>query len=169
MIINSINMPNFINSEFSENPHRLANKQLLINLQKYRDYIDMPFVPSPVSGALARSALPGNNDFSLHVVFSDSSGNIIRKSKAIDGFPVGDIFKAWIIAQQSGLWGGMGIYFDTKLKNNQLPMLHLDLRKNPLIWFRNDHNYCYPDSKDFYKELLNLFFIHRNDYKKVFK
>ena len=52
-IINGVDMPNFSESEFSEDTKH-ADPILLTNTQKYRNIIGVPFNLSPVPGALAR-------------------------------------------------------------------------------------------------------------------
>lgn len=59
----------------------------------------------------------------------------------------------------SNLFGGVGIYFDTNNNHGKpQPMLHLDLRPVPLIWYRNNGKYFYPyGDKYFYENLITLF------------
>lgn len=160
MIINGIDMPNFTVGEFPENP-RLADSELLIAIQGYRDKLNNVFHISQAAGALAR--VTGRLTSKHRVRIKDG-----KLSTAIDGFPEGDIFKAWVIAINCGLWGGVGVYFDTSLKEKPTPMLHLDLREEPLIWFRVDHKYHYPNKSKFYKDLSEQFIIEKKSRERSF-
>lgn len=163
-IINGIPMKNFTSEEFPEDPEKYADTALLIALQYYRNKINMPFKISPVKGALARF---DGRETSMHRIIEEK-GHIVKRSKAIDGFPKGDIFKAWAIAQGCGLWNGMGVYFDTELNDKYQPLLHLDKREKPLIWYRiNKNEYHYPYEKGFYKELRELFIIDKKLRKRI--
>ena len=86
---------------------------------------------------------------------------------AIDGFPDCDPFEAWTKALSSKLFGGIGIYFDTKDNDGiEQCMIHADLRINPLIWLRDKETikenggYMYDSEPGFYKKIMNLFMIH---------
>lgn len=154
-LINGIDMPKFTPYEFSENPDLYAHPDLLIGLQTYRNILGSIIYPSPVQGALARF---NENHNSMHSVYKSGNEGL---SKAIDVFCNTSIFKAWTVALNSNLWGGIGVYFDTKYNGMVWPMLHLDKRNVPLVWFRSEGIYYYPHTtKDFYSELLDRFVIH---------
>jgi hypothetical protein len=151
-IINGINMPKFTAGEFSEDPS-LADTILLRRLQDYRTILDGKIYPSKEDGALARKR---GRKTSTHFI------NSKKRSTGIDVFPDCNIFKAWTIALNCNLWAGVGVYFDTHGNNGQpWPMLHLDLRPSPLIWYRDDGRYVYPStSKSFYYDLQGLLMLH---------
>jgi len=124
----------FTPKEFSEDPDEHADPQLIMNLDEYRRQLGRRVHPSPVKGALAR--LEGSTTTQHYAVG--------RKSTAVDVFPEGSILEAWMLALTLGLWGGIGIYFDTHYEEKEWCMLHLDLRENHLIWYRVDKKYFYP-------------------------
>jgi hypothetical protein len=146
MIINGVNMPNFKASEFSEDPEENAHPHLLERLQKYRTILGKPVIPSQTPGALAR--FDDDSAGSMHYA-------VCRYSKAIDVFPDCDIFEAFIVAVRSGLFYGIGVYFDTHINGEYKPMLHLDLRPSLLMWYK------YDSSPDFYSKLLSEFNLHK--------
>ena len=52
-------------------------------------------------------------------------------------------FVIWQEAQQTG-FGGIGLYTDTVLGGVAMPMMHLDMRSDRLMWVRNaDDGYVY--------------------------
>lgn len=157
-IINGVDMPNFTPGEFSENPNKFAHPELLINAQKFRTILGAKIFPSKSIGALARTY--GSIE-SMHYIGKDK---IVTKSedkylsKAWDIFCNTHIFKAWTVAVSCGLWTGVGVYFDTNRSCHLWPMLHLDLRSSPSIWYREHGIYHYPNqSKTFFTDLQNLF------------
>jgi hypothetical protein len=158
MIINGIDMPNFKSREFSEDPDEHAHPYLLEAVQKYRTLLGHPFIPSPTPGALAR--FEPDDMKSMHYALA-------KMSKALDGFPDCDIFEAFLIAVRSGLFGGVGVYLDTQLKGSYKPMLHLDLRETPLMWYRAGGVYKYDTAPDFYQELLSQFNMHKVYYRGI--
>lgn len=159
--INGINMPNFTKKEIPEDIAVYMDKIILRDIQKYRDILGCPFSISLANGALIR--FDGRQASEHHVILSPFTGNPIKLSRAIDGFPHCNIFEAWTKALSSNIFSGIGVYFDTK--NNHgiaQPMLHLDLRPFPLTWYRDKGEYFYPHkNKDFYASLLNLFDINK--------
>jgi len=161
-IINNINMKNFEPDEFSENPNEFAHPLLLSNLQKYRNILNEKIFPSKATGSLAR--FDGSNT-SLHYIETDTvlKENILQYenlSKAVDCFCDTEIFHSWSVAVSCGLWGGVGVYFDTKYNDKFCPMLHLDIRDKPLIWYRSQGKYYYPSDKDFYINLKSFLGIY---------
>ncbi len=147
--INTVKMKGFKKSEFSEDPNKFAHVRLLHALQEYRNVLDAPFYPSTADGALAR--------FNKEAMSSQHYAKQ-RRSTAIDGFPDTNIFEAWTKAIHSGLFGGIGVYFDTKRKRHAWPMLHLDLRIKKLLWFRDEGEYRYSsEGAEFYMDLYDKF------------
>ncbi|MBE0505885.1 MAG: hypothetical protein IBX50_04085 [Marinospirillum sp.] len=89
--------------------------------------------PSPVYGAHVRP-----DGSSRH----STNGNS-RLSDATDLFAS---WKAvWLIWQQACRmdFGGIGLYLDTQLGGKQMPMIHLDMRKNRVMWVRHNGQYYY--------------------------
>jgi len=126
----------FDSGEFPESPDIYAEPRLILNLNEYRKILKSRVHPSPVSGALAR--FDDKAEDSEHYA-------VDRKSKAVDVFPEGSILRAWTVAVTSGLWTGVGVYFDTEFRYKKWCMLHLDNRKESLIWYRlNKKDYYYP-------------------------
>jgi len=155
-IINGVDMPNFTKKEIPEFAAGLISKQMLENIQKYRTIIRNPFNISLAYGALFR--FDGRKSSEHYVIVDPTTDRLIKPSTAIDGFPVCDIFKAWSMALSSGLFNGIGVYFDTNNNHGHpQPMLHLDLRVSPLIWYRDKGEYFYPHKdKDFFLNLKIL-------------
>jgi hypothetical protein len=157
-IINGVNMPNFSPGEFSEDPDKFAHPELLTKAQEFRNILGAKIFPSKKEGALARSY---GNQTSMHYVMKVYGEHF---SKAWDIFCNTHIFKAWTVALNCNLWTGVGVYFDTNGNNGKpWPMLHLDLRPKPLIWYRDKGEYFYPHlSKTFYTDLQQLFTVFPN-------
>lgn len=162
MLINGVEVYYYFDiKEFSENPELYAHSDLLTSLVAFRKLLAAQIYPSPVPGALARF---DNEHGSLHNVYNAKNVGV---SKAIDVFCNTSIFRAWTIALESKCFNGIGAYFDTKYKDEEWPMLHLDKRDNPLIWFRDEGKYYYHFStKDFYYKLLNRFLVYDNKTKR---
>jgi hypothetical protein len=106
-------------------------------MDELRDWCGEPIYPSPVSGALAR--FDKTDEDSHHYAGED------HKSRALDWFPGGSVQKAWLMAVTSGLFGGIGIYFDTKYQGKPWPMIHTDIRERTptLLWYREGGSYYY--------------------------
>lgn len=142
----------FKKHHFSEDPDIYAEPQLIMNLDNYRKQLGNRVYPSPVEGALARfeDTAKGSEHYAIS-----------RKSTAIDIFPKGSILKAWTVAVASGLWTGIGVYFDTKYRGKPWCMLHLDNREKRLIWYRlNKKDYYYPlHSEALLRKLMQLLLI----------
>ena len=163
--INGVDMPNFTKKEIPDDKAKFMDEQILRRTQMYRDVLNCPFNISLNNDALVR--FHGRKTSHHRVIVDPSNGIIIKKSTAIDGFPKCDMFKAWSISVQSKLFGGVGVYFDTKNNHGEpQPMLHHDLRTNPLIWLRDkdtiktNGGYMFQNEQDFYKRLRNLLMIH---------
>ena len=159
--INGVNMPNFTHKEIPPGIAEFINESILKSIQEYRYILGCPFNISLADGALIR--FDGRKTSEHHVIIDPITEKPIKLSRAIDGFPDCDIFEAWTKALSCNLFAGIGVYFDTK--NNHgipQPMLHLDLRPFPLVWYRDDGQYFYPHrNKDFFQGLMNLFITHK--------
>lgn len=145
MFIHGVTIKNFIKEEFPEDP-LFADPKLLIALDYLRDFIGYPIMPSPVSGALARF---NGSKTSRHYAQG-------RLSTACDIFINADSFESYSKILQSGLFKGIGCYFDTKYGGKPHTMFHLDLRPKPLIWYRNLGSYTYEYENLFHKKLGKL-------------
>ena len=160
-IINGVDMPNFTHKEIPPVKAKYMDRLILSNTQFYRNILGCPFSISLNDDALIR--FDGSN-ISMHYVFiSPTTGDIVKLSRAIDGFPDCDIFEAWTKALSSNLFSGIGVYFDT-INNygKPQPLLHLDLRSIPLIWYRNKGEYYYPHKdRNFFKRLKGLLWRSR--------
>ena len=125
--------------QFSEDPDKYADPNLIKSLDLFRKILGYPIFPSPAPGAIAR--LDDSVSLSQHYV-----GNG-RLSTAIDIFTSAPIQVAWIHAISCGLWGGIGLYSDTVFRGKSWPMLHLDIRpisshkRIPAMWFRDKEGY----------------------------
>ena len=133
---------------FSEDPEEHAEPALLYTLDDYRGLLGYPLYPSPVKGGLAR--FRKSDEGSRHCARNK------KRSDASDQFPDQDPARAVLVALTSRLWGGVGLYLDTKLRGIPWPMLHLDLRplgyghsqRTVLVWIRRDGEYIYPQYRD---------------------
>ncbi len=142
----------FAPDEFSENPNICADPYLIYALDKYRQILGKAVHPSPVKGALARFT---GSPASRH--FAAPSSSKPRLSIAIDVFCETDIFHAWTTALHSGLWKGVGVYFDTQYKSQSWCMLHLDRRPIQTLWYRDNKTYYTQKDKNFWNNLSNYF------------
>lgn len=140
-------MVNYFNpeiDEFSEDPDKYADPKLIYAIDAFRAISSSPIHPSPATGALAR--FEETAKYSRHYAIG-------RKSDAIDIFCEEPIQNAYLKAITCGLFGGVGVYFDTRYKGKPWPMLHLDLRplKNSTItlWYRDISGYSYPKEGKF--------------------
>jgi len=143
LFIHGITIRNFTWNEFPESPE-LADPKLLLALDYLRDDLGVPIIPSPVPGALARF---DGSKTSQHYA-------VDRLSTGCDVFIRCSPFKAYSIILQSGCFTGVGIYFDTQYAGKPHVMFHLDIRDEPLMWYR-DGNYHY-NTEIFYENLLKL-------------
>lgn len=129
---------NFSPTEFVDDVN-LAESKLIMSLDEFREYIDSPIHPSPVKGSLVR--LDPESSYSRHYAVG-------RLSDAVDVFCDADPAVVWHKAVSCGLWGGIGIYFDTTFQNKEHFMFHLDCRPRPIdgpiIWARYSGRYTKP-------------------------
>jgi len=154
---------NFVPSEFPESV-LYGHSNLFFALDKYRDLLGSYVYPSPEPGALARTT---NDEIdSTHY----ANLNMTIRSKAADVFVVERIDRAFMIALSSQLFGGIGVYGDTKFRSKQWPMLHLDIRplgqghskETALIWMRIKGKYIYPQYEEYGEVLLFNFLMNQS-------
>ena len=149
-MINWKEIKHFKKHEFSEDPDIYAEPELILNLERYRILLNNKVHPSPREGTLAR--FEDEDKYSQHYAMG-------RKSTATDVFPDGDPLIAWMLAISCGLWGGVGVYFDTTYLYKPKIMLHLDLGRNRL-WYRVNGVYCNPLlNTSSARKLMQLFLI----------
>ena len=154
--INNVNMPNFSETEFHADEIKLISPKILKSLQLFRTEYGDIVSPSLAKGAQARTT---GRKTSEHFVIKEYD-RIIKDSTGLDLFPEGNIFKAWCIALKSPHIKRVGIYFDTN--NNRgvsAPMIHIGLKNDGLIWFRDKGKYVYPHTDEkFFDKLLKKFY-----------
>ena len=158
-IIKNVNMPDFELKEFNE-MSKYMHVSLLSATQYYRTALACAVNISKAIGSIAR--MDGRKT-STHRIFFSADGQITKYSTGIDVFCNTHIFKAWTVALNSNLFGGVGVYFDTYGNDGEFwPMLHLDLRSLPLAWYRENGKYFYiHKDKNFFRDIQNLFMINR--------
>ncbi len=129
----------------------LVTPMLFFTLDLYRGLLGHGVIPSRAKGALARvDGSKGSRHYAVG-----------RLSDAVDVYVNCPIFKAWTIALQSQLFGGVGVYFDKHYNGQPRPMLHLDLRPSlsTFIWFTNEKGKYFYRGRDgnFDEKLARLF------------
>jgi len=165
--INWEKVKNFVPGEFSEDPDKYADPDLIYTLDNFRSVYGNLIYPSKVKGALAR--------FSGNV----NSKHYARKrlSTAIDIFPEGVPFYFLTIALQFDKIGAIGIYLHTTGPDAKpWIMFHIDTRtyqNKKLIWItekalnvetgRIENKYNYPKNNSEQWKLLRdkRFFTRR--------
>lgn len=126
-----------------------------IAVKKYdaaRYYTGVPWYPSMADGSVARFE---GNKTSRHYAIG-------RYSDALDFFIDDYTDPRWFIFKLTslGLFGGIGIYFDTK-DNNGIDnlMYHVDCRPismgYPLVWYRDKGEYTYLINPSNYSTFLD--------------
>lgn len=116
---------------------QLMDGVLMERLYIFRELIGAPIMPSKVQEGHIR-----NSGTSMHNINHTGDGST-GLSRATDWFTPGSSVSAFHTACACGLWGGVGIYFDTKRSSIQPgPMLHVDIRPRgnnapPVRWFRH--------------------------------
>jgi len=140
----------FKKDEFNPDEVEYINPAALKRYNHGREITGVPWYPSTVPGALAR--FDGNKTNRHYAVE--------RKSDAMDFFPCSAADLKWFLFQLigSGLFGGIGVYFDTKgYKMSSDIMFHVDCRNRtmgfPLVWYRVDEKYYYVVNKDSLNDL----------------
>lgn len=120
-------------------------------LDRFRDRLGHPVVPSPVAGAWIRE---GGSRTSQHYVgpiklYENGEPQSQRLGVAADVFPLCDIRYAFLTALSMPEFGGVGIYLDTHRNGRAAPMMHLDLRTGTRqIWLRDREGMLYPGRGD---------------------
>lgn len=149
----------FKKSEFSEDPDKYADPDLIHILDRFRFLLGERIFPSPVEGAFVR--FNGSRKSQHYVGPKD---NPVRKTTAIDIFPEGMPIEIYSYLLTFFDIKGLGIYLDTKGVDG-LPwiMFHIDIREKgfkafPLIWFCKKENginrYYYPQNDSKYWSFL---------------
>lgn len=128
-------LDHFFPAEFPERVGELVNYSLLYALDGLREKYGRPIHPSPLAAGWYR--------------FNKSSATsrhfaVDRFSDAGDVFPEGHILDLLELAKAMPVFGGIGIYVDTKFRNKAWPMMHLDMRPYRRLWARVDGQYIYP-------------------------
>jgi hypothetical protein len=133
-------------SEFPESVE-WGDPVLFGRLDAFRGALGCRIFPSPARGGLAR--FEWADRFSWH--YCDREGEI--RSRAVDVFCECSAIHAYTQALASQLWGGVGVYFDTRYNQKPWIMFHLDTRQpgdrhakqTALVWFRDrTGQYHYP-------------------------
>jgi len=108
--------------------------ELVVKLDRLRDAIGSPLHPSPVWKAHVRYT--GTSRHSLYVTHD-------RISDATDFFVDWDAL--WLAQDLARKFfsGGIGIYLDVEYRGRPWPMMHCDLRPEPLRWVRENGVYTY--------------------------
>lgn len=154
----------FTPDEFSEDPDKYADPELIYRLNFYRIKSKCIIKPSPITGALAR--FDGGD--SQHTVKDN------QLSKASDIFQEGVPFQNYSLLLSMRLFNGIGVYLDTDGPDG-FPwiMFHVDIRNigydygNPLIWIvtrtHKKNNYFYPQYEPQHWKLFQdeKLFIHK--------
>ena len=125
--------------KWSEDPNKFASPRLIYSLDRFRTILNAPIYPSPAPGALARET---GRPSSRHYVGSFKSP--VRRSDAIDVFCSAPPLLVFSLALRYSVWGGIGVYFDTKYDSKEHVMFHFDLRpvdNLKVVWYRQDHKY----------------------------
>ena len=159
--------------EFSEDPDKYAEPELIYGLSHLRKLTRKAMYPSPVSGALARFS---GSSTSQH--FVGPKNKPVRKSKASDIFCADVPMVTYSSILMAGMFTGIGIYLETNGPDG-LPwiMFHVDIRTHistlPLIWIvervydpikkKRIDKYRYPQTSPDYWKLLNdkRFYSHK--------
>jgi len=122
---------NFTASEWPDvNVLALVDARVLQNLDTLRDRHGQAIHPSRHPDGWARAS---GSVTSQHYAVG-------RLSTAADVFPAGDVLSCWLQALAMPVWGGIGLYLDTRLHSLQPgAMMHLDIRTGPRkLWIRNE-------------------------------
>lgn len=149
-------VPHFSAGEFptlatADGPHpvlEFVDAELIRALSRFRARLGAPVTPSPVAAGWIREGGSHGSQHYIGPIRRDEDGRPMstRLSTAGDVFPAGDIRTAWLTAVGLGVFGGIGVYVDTRGPSGApQPMLHLDLRGGPqTLWLRDAGGYHYP-------------------------
>jgi hypothetical protein len=149
--------PNYPSEAVFKQVQDLIDPALIRAIDQYRGLLGARIDPSPLPEAWARHGAPN----SQHNVETDINGKPIRLSRAGDVFPDCDIKTAFQVAVGCGLFGGIGVYFDTQYNGEPRKMMHLDIReiKVSIWWARVNGVYIYAHREDerdlFFKALAD--------------
>lgn len=153
--MNSINWRKsqyFKRAEFNPKEVDHIDPSALKRYNTARGITEVSWYPSRVDGALARF---NGSKTSRHYAVN-------RLSDALDFFTAKDTDILWFLYKLYGsnLFGGIGVYFDTRGYNYSSDiMFHVDCRKcmtgYPLIWFRDKGKYTYVVNSKNFSELIN--------------
>jgi hypothetical protein len=138
--------PDFPSESVFKQVEDLIEPNLMLAIDRFRGLLGARIDPSPLPEAWARHGSPN----SQHNVVYSEMGKPIRLSSAGDVFPTCDIRTAFQVAAGSGLFGGIGVYFDTNYGGQPRMMMHLDIRKIEVAiwWARVNGVYIYAHRKD---------------------
>ena len=138
--------PNYPSEAVFKLVEDLIEPDLMRALDQYRGLLGYSINPSPLPEAWARRDASN----SQHNVIYGSDGRLIRLSCAGDVFPNCDIQTAFQVAAGCGLFGGIGVYLDTKYNGKPKMMMHLDIRKIHVAiwWARVNGAYIYAHRKN---------------------
>jgi hypothetical protein len=151
-LIREIDYPNFPEFARFQIPLDLIAAKLVCELQLLRKAAGIPITPSPVVAGWART---DGSTKSRHYAVG-------RLSDAGDIFPArGRVLDCWVTAQGREAWQGLGLYADTTGPDGRpWPMMHLDLRSGPrLFWVREnkkDYYYLHSDPKNFWRVVRRI-------------
>jgi hypothetical protein len=151
---------NFDSSEFSEDPTKYAHPDLIKKLQAQRDFNGAAIYPSEATGATARMYAADMTESEYKSIYMKNPSRhcvlIDRKSTAQDWFSALDPYQTLCQILRSGLWYGVGIYFDTRDNHGKnAVMFHTDFgRARRLLWLRENGKRFYETAgKSFYDRL----------------
>lgn len=127
---------NFAISEWKHNSHELEDVDFgVIKLvDKIRDIMGSPMIPSPVAGAFSRKdGSTGSRHYAVGKLSTAGDFFIPRKSAL-------EVLVR--LASMQDMPMGIGIYLDTVYNGQPCVMIHIDLRDKKTIWLR-DGDYIY--------------------------
>jgi len=105
-----------------------VSDHLIVLGDDYREALDHPLFISPVKGAVYAERR-GHTDESWHYIIEGRN----EYAMAMDAFPGGDLFRAWVLALKFP-FSGVGVYpYAVFPAKGLIGMLHLDVR--PLTKF----------------------------------
>ena len=143
-------MKYFKPSEFTDGFEH-ADPVMLQGLDHFRELLNAPIYISPAAGALARfdDASSGSGHYAVG-----------RKSDAIDVFCEAPPARVYQLATTCGIWGGVGVYFDTTYAGSAWTMFHLDQRPGSglVYWCRGTRAHGVYDKPMFQNVMLNRMF-----------
>jgi len=125
-----------------------TDARVIQEIDRFRNRLGAGVSPSPLAAGWVRE---GGSTGSRHYIgpiklYENGEPHSARLSTAGDIFPYCDIREALLVALGMPVFGGVGVYLDTRgLKGTPQPMMHLDLRDGPRqVWMRYEGEYIYP-------------------------